>query len=154
MPSSALPGTFPRLSGEGKSGRRRLLSESAFSSLAFACCCRVLLRRCYGFSLSLLFLCCAGCAVSGAPMQRRSGAGKARRVARRDASQLAVSAGMHCQPTPEPLRAVGGQDARRPLHRGGLLFGYFLLATQEKVARSPEASEKWHGCRAPQERIC
>ena len=25
---------------------------------------------------------------------------------------------------------------------GGLLFGYFLLATQEKVTRSPEASEK------------
>ncbi len=31
--------------------------------------------------------------------------------------------------------------ARRPLYRGGLLFGYFLLATQEKVTRSPEASD-------------
>ena len=38
---------------------------------------------------------------------------------------------------PEQLCAVGGQDARRPLMWGGLLFGYFLLATQEKVTRSP-----------------
>ncbi len=42
--------------------------------------------------------------------------------------------------------------ARRPLQRGGLLFGYFLLATQEKVTRSTEASEKRQGCRAPQAR--
>ena len=87
--------------------------------------------------------------MNGAPMQWRSGGDKARRacpgldpgVARRDASQLAASPGMDCQPTPESLREVAGQDARRPLHRGGLLFGYFLLATQEKVTRSPQASE-------------
>ena len=79
--------------------------------------------------------------MNGAPMQWRSGGDKARRVARRDASQLAASPRMDCQPTPEPLREVAGQDARRPLHRGGLLFGYFLLATQEKVTRSPKASE-------------
>ena len=35
---------------------------------------------------------------------------------------------------------------------GGLLFGYFLLVTQEKVTRSLEASEKRQGCRAPKER--
>ena len=81
--------------------------------------------------------------MNGAPMQWRSGGDKARRVARKDASQLAASPRMDCQPTPEPLRGVGGQDARRPLHRGGLLFGYFLLATQEKVTRSPQASESF-----------
>jgi hypothetical protein len=81
--------------------------------------------------------------VTGAPMQWRSGGGKARRVARKDASQLAASPWMDCQTTPEPLREVAGQDARRPLHRGGLLFGYFLLATQEKVTRSPKASESF-----------
>ncbi|HET9032735.1 MAG TPA: hypothetical protein VFN25_07510, partial [Dokdonella sp.] len=42
--------------------------------------------------------------------------------------------------------------ARRPLQWGGLLFGYFLLATQEKVTRSPEASEKRQGCRAAKRR--
>ena len=81
--------------------------------------------------------------MTGAPMQWRSGGDKARRVARTDASQLAASPRMDCQPTPEPLREVAGQDARRPLHRGGLLFGYFLLATQEKVTRSPQASESF-----------
>ncbi|MCB1575125.1 MAG: hypothetical protein KDI80_14205, partial [Xanthomonadales bacterium] len=66
---------------------------------------------------------------------------------------------------PEPLREVAGQDARRPLHRGGLSLGYFLdsglpalrpagqlrcsrrscgaVATQEKVGRSPKASESF-----------
>jgi hypothetical protein len=33
--------------------------------------------------------------------------------------------------------ALEGQDARRARHGGGLLFGYFLLATQEKVTRPP-----------------
>src|SRR5690606_2916208 len=65
---------------------------------------------CFGSASALFWLCCAGCAVNGAPMRRRSGGGIARRVARRDASQLVVSAGMHCQPTPEPLREVGGQE--------------------------------------------
>jgi hypothetical protein len=67
---------------------------------------------------------------------------------------------------------------RRARVRGGLLFAYFLLATQEKVGRSPKASEssalpifvehrstvkesdslagrrviRRHGCRAPKER--
>ncbi|SFN23173.1 hypothetical protein SAMN05216289_1091, partial [Dokdonella immobilis] len=90
---------------------------------------------------SLLRLGCAGCAVDGAPMQWTSGGEKARRVARKDASQLAASPGMDCQPTPEPLREVAGQDARRPLHRGGLSLGYFSLATQREVTRSPKASE-------------
>ena len=120
--------------------------------------------------------------MNGAPMQWRSGGDKARRacpgldpgVARRDASQLAASPGMDCQPTPEPLREVAGQDARRPLHRGGLLLtpdscpspfgpatpfalllqrsGYFLLATQEKVTRSSKASESSASVLAPRMR--
>ena len=38
--------------------------------------------------------------------------------------------------------------------RFGVAFSLvtFLLATQEKVTRSPEASEKRHGCRATKER--
>jgi len=83
----------------------------------------------------------AGCAFNGAPMARRVGGEKARRVGARDRAQFDASPGMDCQRTPEPAREVGGQDARRPRHRGGLLFGYFLLATQEKVTRSPKASE-------------
>ena len=70
--------------------------------------------------------------MTGAPMQWRSGGEKARRVARREASQLAASPRMDCQPTPEPLREVAGQDARRPLHRGGLLLVTSLWPRKEK----------------------
>jgi hypothetical protein len=34
----------------------------------------------------------------------------------------------------------GGQEARKATLRGGLLFGYFLLATQEKVTRAKRES--------------
>ncbi|SFN30336.1 hypothetical protein SAMN05216289_1131, partial [Dokdonella immobilis] len=141
-PSSAC-GTFSRTAGEGRSGAK------AKSELQV---CGTLLR-----------LGCAGGAVTGAPMQWRSGGEKARRAARRDASQLAASPWRDCQPTPEPLRGVAAQDARRPLHRGALSFGYFLdfglpalrpsgqlrrsrrscgaVSTQRKVTRSPKASE-------------
>ena len=129
-PSSAC-GTFSRCAGEGRSRAEAKRHLQA---------CGNLLR--FG---------CAGGAVNGAPMQWRSGGDKARRacpgldpgVARRDASQLAASPGMDCQPTPEPLRGVAGQDARRPLHRGGLSLGYFSLATQREVTRSPKASESF-----------
>jgi hypothetical protein len=33
-------------------------------------------------------------------------------------------------------------DVLRTCSRGGLLFGAFLLATQEKVTRAPEGAEK------------
>jgi hypothetical protein len=39
--------------------------------------------------------------------------------------------------SPAPSHALVGQDARRARYRGGLLFGYFLLAKQEKVTRTP-----------------
>ena len=77
--------------------------------------------------LLLLRLGCAGCAVNGAPEQWQRCVGKARRVARMDASQFAASTRMCCQQTPEQLCEVGGQDARRPLMWGGLLFGYLSL---------------------------
>ena len=151
-PSSAC-GTFSRRAGEGSANDRTGANANANANTKLHGC---------GKSLRLG---CAGCAVTGAPMQWRSGGDKARRVARRDASQLAASPWMDWQPTPEPLRGVAGQDARRPLHRGGLLLtpdscpspfgpatpfalllqrsGYFLLATQEKVTRSPQASESF-----------
>ncbi|RDD79862.1 hypothetical protein DVJ77_19670 [Dyella tabacisoli] len=44
--------------------------------------------------------------------------------------------------SPAKPHALAGQDARRALHRGGLLFGYFLLATQEKVTRTPAGVRK------------
>ncbi len=49
-------------------------------------------------------------------------------------------------------RTRSAGTVRRARVWGGLLFGAFLLATQEKDTRSPEASEKRQGCRAPQER--
>ena len=118
-PSSAC-GTFSRRAGEGRSGAEAKRDAAA---------CGNLLR-----------LGCAGGAVTGAPMQWRSGGEKARRacpgldpgVARREASQLAASPRMDCQPTPEPLREVAGQDARRPLHRGGLLLVTSLWPRKEK----------------------
>ncbi len=100
-----------------------------------------------------LCLGCAGCAVNGAPMQRQRGVGKARRVAHRKWASSTSVQGRTVGEPPESRCAVAGQatawmqeveqrreqlpNARRPLHRGGLLFAYFLLATQEKVGRSP-----------------
>jgi hypothetical protein len=112
--SSPLPGTFSRPAGEG---RPELKANAK-------------LKVCG----KLLCLGCAGCAVNGPPMQRRTGGEKARRVARRDASQLAASPWMDCQPTPEPMpgdRCIGVAFSLPTL----------LLATQEKVGRSPQASE-------------
>ncbi len=69
-----------------------------------------------------------------------------------DASQLAASPRMDCQPTPEPLRVVGGQEPGDRCIGVAFSLVTFLLATQEKVTRSLEASEKRQGCRAPKER--
>jgi hypothetical protein len=46
------------------------------------------------------------------------------------------------QRTPEHPREVGGQDARRPRHRGVLSFGYLSLHKQRKVTRSPERASE------------
>ena len=83
----------------------------------------------------------AGCALSGPRKRWRLGAGKARRVGARDRAQFAASTRRCCQRTPGALPRSRRAGARRPPLWGGLLFAYFLLATQEKVGRSPKASE-------------
>ena len=75
-PSSALSGTFSRKREKEKEPYR----ENA--------------------PLLLLRLGCAGSAVNGAPEQWRRCVGKARRVARMDASQFVASTRMCCQQTP------------------------------------------------------
>jgi hypothetical protein len=42
---------------------------------------------------------------------------------------------------PEPGRVLSGRHARKARKRGGLLLGYVLLATQEKVTRAPQEHE-------------
>ena len=76
-------------------------------------------------------------ALPGAPLQRRAGGGSARRVACMDASQFGVWAGCPVDKPRSPTADFPGRDARKARKRGGLLFGYFLLATQEKVTRPP-----------------
>ena len=120
--------------GEGKEQR----DADACANMLWRCSallCSVRLR--FGFASALLRHCCAGCAVNGAPMWRERDIGKARRVGARDCAQFDVSPGMDCRRTPGVALRSRRAGARRPLYRGGLLFGYFLLATQEKVTRSP-----------------
>ena len=99
-----------------------------------------------------LHLGCARCAVDGPPMQRQRDGGIARRVGAMDCAQFDASPWMDCRRTFGVALRSRMAGARRPLYRGGLLFGAFLLATQKKDTRSPEASEKRQGCRAPKER--
>ena len=68
-------------------------------------------------------------------MQRQRDGGKARRVGARDCAQFDASPGMDCRRTPGVALRSRRAGARRPLHRGGLSFGYFSLATQRKVTR-------------------
>ncbi|SFN30361.1 hypothetical protein SAMN05216289_1133 [Dokdonella immobilis] len=75
--------------------------------------------------------------VSGGGRAKERPAGWAQGIA---PSSLPAHGGAVSEP-PQPGREVAGQDARRPPLWGGLLFAYFLLATQEKVGRSPQASE-------------
>ena len=70
---------------------------------------------------------CAGSAVNEAPEQWQRCAGKARRVARGIAPSLLPAQGCAVNKPPEYLCAAAGQDARRPLMWGGLLFGYSSL---------------------------
>ena len=113
----------------------------------------------------------AGCALTGPRKRWRLGAGKARRacpgldpgVGARDRAQFAASTWRCCQRTPVARPRSRRTAVRRPPLWGGLLLtpgscpspfgpaapfalllqrsGYFLLATQEKVTRSPKASE-------------
>ncbi len=68
---------------------------------------------------------------------------KARREARMDAREFVVSTRTCCQQTPTHRRAPAASSPA-PL-RGRLLFGYFLLAKQEKVTRLPLRQAKPRG---------
>ena len=85
----------------------------------------------------------AGCALTGPRKRWRLGVGKAHRVGARDRAQFAASTRRCCQRTPGAWPRSRRTGVRRPPLWGGLLFGYFLLATQEKVTRSPKASESF-----------
>ena len=91
--------------------------------------------------LLLLDLLRAGSALSGpvrrggtgpkSPQGRGQGGPRVRRQHRRC-----------CRRTSVPAHGPAGQEARRARLWGALLFGYFLLGTQEKVTRSRERAEK------------
>ncbi len=88
--------------------------------------------------------CCSGAQdarypgpVSGGGRAQERPAGWARGIA---PSSLPAQGCAVSEP-PEPCRGVGGQDARRPPLWGGLSLGYFSLAKQREVTRSPQASE-------------
>jgi hypothetical protein len=79
------------------------------------------------------------------PRMRRALGGNARRVAHRkcasspQAQGCAVGAPRRARADPQHM------DVRRAHPRGGLLFGDFLLATQEKVTRAPGGARKKTG---------
>ena len=90
-----------------------------------------------GERLLLLLLLRQDAAETPPPEARRAHEGTARRVARR---MRASSLNAHGRASSEPRSAIAHSQGRMPEERavgGGLLFGYFLLATQEKVTRSP-----------------
>ena len=99
-------------------------------------------RKAFALNLRSLFLLRAGrarFALNGSPCghaeerSRQPGIGKLSE--HRDVRVV-------CRPVGgEHRRAPDGQESGRRGRWGGLLFGYFLLATQEKVTRSPQASE-------------
>ena len=110
------------------------------------------LGRAHSTSLGLLLdLLRAGSALSGpvrrggtgpkSPQGRGQGGPRVRRQHRRC-----------CRRTSAPAHGPAGQEARRARLWGALLFGYFLLGTQEKVTRSRERAENRQGCRLPTKR--
>jgi hypothetical protein len=82
---------------------------------------------------------CALLLILGPLLPRRAHGGKLVRVARR---KRASSLHVYGRTFNEPRNAIANLsgNARQAWHRGRLLFGYFLLAKQEKVTRSPQAS--------------
>ncbi len=77
-------------------------------------------------------------AQTGPPVARRGCAGSVRR---RPRTMRGRSLNVHGRTSSEPRRTLAKSEGRMPGDRatgGGLLFGYFLLATQEKVTRSPK----------------
>ena len=74
---------------------------------------------------------------TGAPRTRRADDGNARRVAHRTCASSPQAHGWAVGEPRRPRANPQRRDARRACSRGGLLFGNFLLATQEKVTRAP-----------------
>jgi len=90
----------------------------------------------------------AGCAPNGAPRTRRVDDGNARRVARTTRASSLQAHGCAVSEPRRPRVNPEHMDVRRTCSRGGLLFGDFLLATQEKVTRPPgRRTEKRQGSR-------
>ena len=79
----------------------------------------------------------AGSAAIGAPRTRRADDGGARRVAHRRCASSPRAQGCAVGEPRRPGANPQHRDVRRTCSRGGLLFGDFLLATQEKVTRAP-----------------
>ena len=102
---------------------------------------------------NLLRLGCAGCAVNGAPMQRQRDVGKARRVARKDASQFDVSPGTDCRRTPGvALRSRRAGCPETAVSGWPSLWLLSLGHTRESDSLARRRVKPRHGCRAPQER--
>jgi len=79
----------------------------------------------------------AGCAQNGAPVLRRGPDDQARRVGAMDRAHLPPRQGWRVGRPGRSLRIFRPWMDEKTQHRGGLLFGDFLLATQEKVTRAP-----------------
>ncbi len=70
-------------------------------------------------------------------MRRRAGGGRARRVARKDASQFVVRAGCPDDKPRNPTANLPGKARKAPIPGGALSLGYFSLGKQRKVTRPP-----------------
>ena len=79
----------------------------------------------------------AGSAQPGAPRTRRVEGANARRVAHRRCASSSRAKGCAVGESRRTRANPKHRDVRRTCLRGGLLFGDFLLATQENVTRPP-----------------
>ena len=77
----------------------------------------------------------------GAPAGRRAAGGSARRDARTMRACFSPAHGCAVEKPRKPNANSQGRMPGERLARGGLLFGYFLLATQEKVTRADRRSD-------------
>ena len=85
----------------------------------------------------------AGRRPNGAPCGAASGRRKSPKGRAHDARAFAVRTGMCAQRTPEPAREVGGQDARRPRHRGCVsLVTFFAQALRRRSGANSAAGRE------------
>ena len=78
----------------------------------------------------------AGCRPNGAPCGAANAWRKSPKGRAQDAREFAARTWTCAQRTPQPARGVGGQDSRRPRHRGCVSLVTFF-AQAKKVTRSP-----------------